>query len=172
MYEEADTDNKVQLLQQTQILPVGQELVQTLRIPNLVSSIEQEASEGVVVASVVTEETSDGQVDGYFVPSLQVQGHNNSGAVLLVLHISLSGSCHHPGVHQQTGAGRQGVAGRAGVAVDSQGQAVDTRAGDREDTGVCTVATAQVDEDMLVGDELIITIGAKAFQIGFIGQSH
>lgn len=68
-----------------------------------------------------------------------------SGAVLLVLHISVFGSCHHQAVNLQTGAGGQRVARSPGVTVDGEGQAVDTRARNSKDTSLCTVAITQID---------------------------
>ena len=140
-----------------------------LHFPNLVSSIQQETSESVIVAAVITEETSDGQVDGHLVSSIQVEGNNNSGAVLLVLHIFFSGSCHQLAVNLQTGAGGQAVTRRTGVTVDGEGEAVDTRAWNSEDSGVHTVAVSQVDENVFVDDELVVTVGAKAVQTVFTG---
>lgn len=43
---------------------------------SLISSIQQETSESVIVAVVIAEETSNGQVDSHLVPSIQVEGHN------------------------------------------------------------------------------------------------
>lgn len=159
---------------QTQTLSVGQELVkipEQLQFPNLISSIQQEATESVIVAVVVAEETSNGQVDRHLVASLQVDGHNNSGTVLLVLHIFLTWSSHHLAVNLQTGAGGQCVTRRTSVTVDGEGEAVDTRARSSEDTSPCIVAITKVDEDMCVGDELVVAERAKAFQIVFISQS-
>lgn len=123
------------------------------------------------MAAVVAEETSNGQVDGHAVASLQVDGHNNSGAVLLVLHVHLPGSGQHFVVDLQRGAGGQGVTRRAGVAEDGEGEAVDTRAGNGEDAGLRTVAIAQVEEDVFVGYDLVVAVGAYALQAAFIGQS-
>lgn len=114
------------------------------------------------MAVVIAEETSNGKIDSHLVPSIQVEGHNNSGAVLLILHIFFSGACHHLVVHLQTSAGSQGVTRRTSVAVDGEGEAVDTRARNSEYTGGLTVATSQVDEDMFVDNEPIITEGAIA----------
>lgn len=123
------------------------------------------------MAAVVTEETSDGQVDGHRFPGPQVEGYHDGGAVLLVLHISFSGSWHHPTVDLQAGAGSQAVTGRAGVTVDGEGKAVDTRARNSKDARVRVVATSQVDEDVFVGDELVVAEGAKAAHAVLIGQS-
>lgn len=158
---------------QAQTLSAGQELVhipEQLHFPNLVSSIQQETSESIIVAAVIAEEASNGQVDRHLVPSVQVEGHNNSGTVLLVLHIFFSGSCHQLAVNQQTGAGGQCVTRRTSITVDSEGDAVDTRAWNSEDTGVHTVAITQVDEDMFVDDELVVAEGAKAVQFVLTGQ--
>lgn len=122
------------------------------------------------MAFVVAEETSNGQVDRHLVPGLQVERHDNGGAVLLVLHVLFSGSRHHLAVDHQTGTGSQGVARRTGVAVDGECEAVDAGAGDGEDTGVEIVAVSQVDEDVLVGDELIVAEGAEAVQGVAVGQ--
>lgn len=117
------------------------------------------------MAVIPAEETSNGQLDRHLVSSIQVDGQNNSGTVLLVLHIFIFGSCQHNVVNLQTGAGSQGVTGSSSVTVDGEGEAVDTRAGNGEDTGSCIVAITQVDEDMFVDDEHVITEGAKAFEI-------
>jgi len=138
----------------------------------LVSSKQQEASESVIVAAVITEETSNGQVDHDFVSSLQVQGYDNSGAVLLVLRIFLTGSCHHLSVNKQAGAGSQAAARRTSVAVDGEGEAVHTRAGNCEDTSVHVVTISQVDEDVFVDNKSVFTTeGAKAGHTVVIGQS-
>lgn len=147
------------------------QIPEQLHFSGLVSRIKQETSESVVVAAVVAEETSNGQVDGHAVTGLQVDGHNNSGAVLLVLHVHLSGSGQHFAVDLQRGAGGQGVTRRAGVTEDGEGEAVDTRAGSGEDAGLGTVAVAQVDEDVFVGYDLVVAVGAYALQAFFIGQS-
>lgn len=161
-------------LHQTQALSVRLELVEIpgqLHLPNLISSIEQEATEGVVVADVIAEETSNGQVDRHPVPGVQVDSHNDSGTVLLVLHVLLTWSCHHPAINLQTGAGSQRVTGGTSVTVDGEGEAVDTSAGNSEDTSGWIVAISEVDEDVLVEDELVITEGAEAFQTTLTGQS-
>lgn len=122
---------------QTQTLSVGQELVkipEQLHFPNLISSIQQEATESVIVAVVVAEETSNGQVDRHFVASLQVDGHNNGGTVLLVIPVSVSGPSHHLAVNLQTGAGGQYCIRSTSVTVDGEGDAVDSRVGHSEDT--------------------------------------
>lgn len=161
-------------LHQTQTLSVRLALVEIpgqLHLPNLISSIEQEATEGVIVAVVIAEETSNGQVDRHLVPGLQVDSHNDSGTVLLVLHVFLTWSCHHPAINLQTGAGSQRVTGRTSVTVDGEGEAVDTRAGNSEDTSRWIVAITKVDEDVLVEDELVVAKGAEALQTNLTGQS-
>lgn len=133
-----------------------------LHFSNLVSGIKQEASECVIVAVIITEETSNGKIDSHLVPSIQVEGHNNSGTVLLILHILFSGASHHQIVHLQTGTSGQGVTRGTSIAVDSEGQTVDTGTRNSEDTGVQIVATSQVDEDMFIDNKPIITEGAIA----------
>lgn len=134
-----------------------------LHLPNLISSIEQEATEGVIVTVVIAEETSNGQVDRHPIPRFQVDGHNDSGTVLLVLHVPLTWSCHHPAINLQCGAGSQRVTGRTGVTVDGEGEAVDASAGNSEDTSRRIVAITKVDEDVPIGDELVVAEGAEAF---------
>ncbi len=157
----------------TQTLSVGQVLLQIpeqLHFSNLVSSIQQETSESVVVAVVIAEETSNWQVDSHSVPSVEVDSHNNGGTVLLVLHIFLPGSGHHLAVNLQTSAGGQGVARRTGVTVDGEGKAVDARSRNGEDTCLHVVAIAKIDEDMTVGDHLVVTVGAVALQFVVVGE--
>lgn len=136
-----------------------------------VGGVKQEAAEGVVVAAVVAQEAADGQVDGHPVASLQVHCQDDGGAVLLVLHVFVAGSGHHLAVDQQGGAGGQRVPGGAGVAVDGERQVVDAGARRGEDAGGSVIAVAQVDEDVLVGDEHVVAEGAEAFQAVLVGQS-
>lgn len=121
------------------------------------------------MAVVITEEASDWQVDRHLVSGLHVDRQNNGGAVLLILHVFLTRARHHLAVNPQAGAGGQRVARRTGVTVDCECQAVDTRAGNGEDARAYIVAVTEVDEDVLVGDELVVAEGAKAFQAVFIG---
>lgn len=121
------------------------------------------------MAAVIAEEASNWQVDGHPVSSLQVDRQNNGGAVLLVLHVFLTRARHHLAINLQAGAGGQRVAGRTGVTVDGERQAVDTRAGNGEDACARIVAVTEVNEDVLVGDELVVAEGAEAFQAAFIG---
>lgn len=122
------------------------------------------------MAVVVAEETSDGQFDGHPVPGLQVEGHDDGGTVLLVLHVFLAGSHHHLVVDHQTRTRRQGVARGAGVTVDGEGEAVHTRAGDSEDAGVHAVAASEVDESVLVGDDPGVAEGTHAVQTLVVGE--
>lgn len=121
------------------------------------------------MAAVIAEEASNWQVDGHPVSGLQVDCQNNGGAVLLVLHVFLTRARHHLAVNLQAGTGGQRVAGRAGVTVDSERQVVDTRAGNGEDACARIIAVTKVNEDVLVGDELVIAEGAEAFQAVFTG---
>lgn len=123
------------------------------------------------MAVVIAEETSNGQVYRNLVLSLQVDGHNDGGTVLLVLRVLLTWPGHQPAVDLQAGAGSQRVTGRTGVTVDGEGEAVDAGAGNSEDAGLGVVAISEVDEDMRVGDELVVAEGSEAFQTVFIGQS-
>lgn len=140
--------------------------------PNLISSVQKEASKGVIVAFIIAEETPNGQVDGHLVPSVQVDGRHDGGAVFLILHVLLVQLCHIIAVHLQSGAGGQRVAGGTGVAVDGEGQAVDARAGSGEDACLRAVAVTQVHEDVAVGDELVVAEGAEARQSVLIVESH
>lgn len=123
------------------------------------------------MAAVVAQEAADGQVDGHPVAGLQVHRHDDGGAVLLVLHVFVAGSRHHLAVDQQGGAGGQRVPGGAGVAVDGERQVVDAGARRGEYARGGVVAVAQVDEDVLVGDELVVPEGAEALQPVLVGQS-
>lgn len=113
----------------------------------------------------ITEETSSGQVDSHSVLCLQVEDHNNSGTVLLVVSVSVCGPGHRLAVNLQTGAGCQGVIRSTSVAVDGEGDAVDARVGNSEDAGRCIVSTTQVKEDMFVGDEAVDNEGAETLEI-------
>lgn len=137
-----------------------------------VGGVKQEAAEGVVVAAVVAQEAADGQVDGHPVTGLQVHRQDDGGAVLLVLHVFVAGSGHYLAVDQQGGASGQRVPGGAGVAVNGERQVVDAGAWRGEDAGSCVIAVAQVDKDMLVGDEHVVAEGAEAFQLVLVGQSN
>lgn len=70
----------------------------TQHLTNLFSNIKQKGTESVVIA-VIAEETSNGQVDSHLVPSLQMQNHNSSGTVLLVILILVSDPGHHLAVN-------------------------------------------------------------------------
>lgn len=89
----------------------------------------------------------------------------------MVLHVCVTRSRHHLAVDQQAGAGSQRVAGGAGVAVNGERQVVDAGARRGEDAGGGVVAVAQIDEDVLVGDEPVVAEGAEALQAGLVGQS-
>lgn len=140
--------------------------------PNSVSSVEKETTEGVIVAFIIAEETSDGQVDGHLVPSVQVHGSNNGGAVFLILHVLLARLCYVLAVDLQSGAGGQRVAGGTGVAVDGEGQAVDARTGSGEGARLRVVAVAEVHEDVAVGDDLVVAEGAEAPQPLLVVEGH
>lgn len=133
-------------------------------------SIQQETSERVIVAVEITDDTSCGQVDWHLVPSLQLHSGNNGAAVFRVLAVSFDESGHCYAIDQQIGAGSRGSAG--GTPVDGDGEAVHTRAGDGEDAILHIVALSQVDEDMLVGDEPVLSEGAKAVQLLVIVKSN
>lgn len=55
--------------------------------------------------------------------------------------------------------------------MDGDGEAVHTRAGGGEDAILHIVALSQVDEDMLVDDEPVLSEGAKAVQFLVIVKS-
>lgn len=131
-------------------------------VPNLISSVQKEPAESVVVAFVIAQEASDGQVDGNLVPRRQVDRSHDGGAVLLILHVLLARLCYVLAVNLQSSAGGQRVAGGTGVAVDSEGQAVDARTGSGEGARLRVVAVAQVHEDVAVGDDLVVAEGAEA----------
>lgn len=78
---------------------------------------------------------------------------------------------HHSAVNLQVSAGGQGAT-RNSCTVDSDGEAVDTRAGNSEDTSLQVVAATQVDEDMFVDNELVFSEGAKANQTSVIVKSN
>lgn len=139
---------------------------------SLISSIEEEPAEGVVVALVIAEETPDGQVDRHLVARAQVHGHDHGGAVLLILHVLLPQLRHALAVDVQGGAGGQRVAGGAGVAVGGEGQAVGAGSGGGEDARLLAVAAPQVHEDVAVGDQPGVTEGAEALQIVLVVQGH
>lgn len=141
-----------------------------LCIPNLFSGIKKEGAERVVVAAVVAEETPGGHVGGHLVPRRQVEDQDRGGAVLLVLLVVFSVSRHRLPVDQQVGADGQDVARGTGVAVGGEGHAVDAGVRNGEDPGVHAVAAAQVDEDVLIGDELVGGEGAEADQIVVSGE--
>lgn len=90
----------------------------------------------------------------------------------MVLRVFLARPGQHPAVDPQAGAGSQRAGGRTGVTVDGEGEAVDTGAGDGEDASPCVVAIAEVDEDVLVGDEPVVEERSEAFQSFLIGQSN
>lgn len=117
--------------------------------------MEQEGAEGVVVAVVVTQEAAFGQADRHFVSSRQLQRHDNGGAVLLVVRVEVFGCCHCFAIDLQTGAYRQRETGRAGVTVGGDGQAVDAREGDGEESGFRAVGRAKVKEDIFVDDDAV-----------------
>lgn len=136
----------------------------TATYSNLVSSIQQEASESVIVAFVIADKTSFGQADSHLVPSPQFHGHNNSGTVLKVLAILFEERVHHLAVDLQIGAGGQGGTRGTAITVDGEDETVDTRAGSGEDTGTHIVTVSQVEEDVFVDDDLVSTEGAIAAQ--------
>lgn len=138
---------------------------------DLVSSVQKETTESVIVAFIVAEETSDGQVDGHLVPGVQVDSRHDGGAVFLVLHVLLLRLCYVLAVNLQSGAGGQRVARGTSIAVDGEGQAVDARTGSGEDARLRVVAVTEVHEDVAVGDELVVTEGAKAAQLVLIVES-
>lgn len=138
---------------------------------SLISSVQEEPTERVIVALVITEEASDGQVDRHLVPSLQVHGHDHGGTVLLILHVHLVQICYALSVNLQSSAGGQRVTGGAGVAVDGEGQAVGASTGSGEDARLLVIAIPQVHEGVAVGDELVVTEGAKALQVILVVQS-
>lgn len=140
--------------------------------PNLISSIQKETTKSVIVAFIIAEETSSGQVDRHLVPSIQVDSCNNGGTVFLILHVLLARLCYILAVNLQRSAGGQHVAGRTSIAVDGEGQAVDARTGSGEDARLWVVAIPKVHEDVAVGDELVVMEGAKALQFILIVQSH
>lgn len=142
-----------------------------LFFPNLISSIQKETTKSVIVAFIIAEETSDGQVDRHLVPSVQLDSRNNGGTVFLILHVLLARLCYILAVHLQSSAGGQRVARGTSVAVDGEGQAVDARTGSGEDARLRVVAVTKVHEDVAVGDDLVVTEGAKALQFILIVES-
>lgn len=123
------------------------------------------------MAAVVAQEAANGQVDGHPVAGLQVHRQDDGGAVLLVLHVFVTGSGHHLAVDQQGGAGGQRVPGGAGIAVDSERQVIDAGTRHSKDAGGGVVAVAEVDEDVLVGDEHVVAERPETFQTVLVGQS-
>lgn len=140
-------------------------------VPNLISGVQKEPAESVVVAFVIAQEASDGQVDGNLVPRRQVDRSHDGGAVLLILHVLLTRLCYVLAVNLQSSAGGQRVAGGTGVAVDSEGQAVDARTGSGEGARLRVVAVAQVHEDVAVGDDLVVAEGAEAPKLVLVVES-
>lgn len=127
-------------------------------------SIEQKDAESVIVVMVIAEEAASAQADRHYVPSLQVHGHHGCSTILLILLVSLTLLRDHQAVHLQTSTGGQfGVRGTS-IAVDGEGQTVDARARNSEDTGVLVVAVSEVDEDVFVDDILAGGEGAQAFE--------
>lgn len=127
-------------------------------------SIEQKDTESVIVVMVIAEEAASAQADRHYVPSLQVDGHHGCSTILLILLVSLTLLRDHQAVYLQTSTGGQfGVRGTS-IAVDGEGQTVDARARNSEDTGVLIVAVSEVDEDVFVDDILAGGEGAQAFE--------
>lgn len=87
---------------------------------------------------------------------------NNGGTVFLILHVLLAQLCYILSVNLQSSAGGQRVARGTSIAVDGEGQAVDPRTGSGEDPRLRVVAVTEVQEDVAVGDELVVGEGAKA----------
>ena len=132
---------------------------------NLFTNIKQKGAESIIMAVVIAEETASRQVNSHLVPSIQLQDCSNSGAVFLIIFTLIAGCDNGLAVNLQTGTGSQVVTRRTSVTVNSEGEAVDTRVGNSEDTGVHTVATTQVKEDMLVDDVAVDTEGAIALKM-------
>lgn len=107
------------------------------------------------MAVVITEEAAFGQADSHLLLNHQLEGHNNSGTVLLVVSISIFGSSHYLAVNLQAGAGGQFGTRSTSVTVDSDSKDVHTREGNSEDTGLHIVVSTQVKEDLFVGDEFV-----------------
>lgn len=151
---------------QTLTLLVGEELVQknTTLTPNLFSSIKQKGTESVIVAVVIAEEAASWQADSHLVLSHQVEGHNNSGTVLLVICIYVFGSGHHLAVNLQSGADGQVGTRRTSVTVDGDGKDVHTRVGNSEDTSLHIVVVTQVKEDLFVDDDAVEIVWAVALR--------
>lgn len=112
-----------------------------------IGGIEQEAGEGVVVVAAVAEEAAGGQHHIHPVPSVQLNGHRHTDAVLLILHVPLTRCSQDAAIAPETGTSCQRGTWRASVAVDGESQAVDTSTGRSEDTGGCAVAVTQVEKD-------------------------
>lgn len=143
----------------------------TSLLPYLFSRIKQEGTESVEVAGVFTEEAACRQVYSHLIPSFQLQGHDYTGTVLLVVLISLAGSAHRLAVDLQVGAGSQGPVERTGVTVDGHGDAVHTRAGNSKDASVRPVAVTQVEQDMFIDDVGVYSERAKALKKDIIEES-
>lgn len=102
------------------------------------------------MACVVTDGTSNRQDDGHLVPGLQSHGHDDGGAVLVVLLTLLQERSPHLIIHLQLGAD-PGVVPRIGTGgVDGHGETVDTGEGGGEDSRPQVVVAPQVDEDFFV----------------------
>lgn len=119
---------------------------------HLISSIQKEPTKSIIVAFVIAEETSNGQVDRHLVPGIQVHDHNNGGTVLLILHVLLARLCYILAVNLQSSAGGQRVTRRTSIAVDGEGQTVDASTGSGEDARLLIVAITKVNQDVAVGD--------------------
>lgn len=127
-------------------------------------SIEQKDAESIIVVMVIAEEAASAQADRHDVPSLQVDGHHSCSTILLILLVFLTLLRDHQAVNLQTSTGGQfGVRGTS-IAVDGEGQTVDTRARNGEESSVLIVAVTQVDEDVFVDDILRGGEGAQAFE--------
>lgn len=134
-----------------------------LQFSNLVSSVQQKASKSVIVVVVITYETSFDQVDSHPIPSSQLYGHNIWRTVFFVLAVLFEERRHHPAINLQVSAGGQGLTHRS-YPIDSDCEAVDTSAGNSEESSWVIVAVPQVDEDVFVDNDPVVSEGAIAAQ--------
>jgi len=116
-----------------------------------------------MVMVAVADDASLKQADSDLVPSLQLHSCDCRVAVFIVLTSSFKESSHHFAINEEVGAGDLGAAGQT-RAVDCDGEAVDTRAWDGEDASLHVVAISQVDKDMFVDDDSVISEAIIAAQ--------
>lgn len=125
-----------------------------LHLPNLFSKIKQKTTESVVVA-VIAEEAAFRQLHIHLVASAQLQDHNNSGTVLLVVCILIFWGSDQLVVKLQTGTSAQEVTRSTSITVDTDSKGIDTRVRSRKNASASVVVATQVKEDIFVDDDAV-----------------